>query len=500
MFGFGTGDQTVVSGPDNLGVPKPLDGHQASAIFTAYIAEGSASGTHHNCQAESLPTCTLKCEESEVCSDTSMAKAATFPNTIANIPTQPLPAPLFAREQDCVLDYSFQRNVAKHDSSSKFSTPAQMHAMASCQSAPASLLPQREQQLCHQQQHTSVGVKQPRRVTHPLPRHHTAPPTFTSGSHRAPGSIRRSTAGMRSLHTAWSGPHGKGFASKLQGNAQCFVTSPSADAQVFDHQVSQMPQLWHSVQAQPATGDASQSDDSVAISAQHRQAWDASHGSLQSFKKLCRQLQSNQQQSWSIASASDHSSKMPSIMHQQDASKPCLSIPEYAWPSVRQLHEACSVPEAQQPFCRSTSMLPLPATSSPVSPHQLWPPSSVQPPQPLPRACPASSQSAQRSSLCIPQQPLQPPFQLVSSAQRIPQQSAPAVATYLPSQTPKAAAVTCLGQAQRPQCAMTCSGSLPMSAAEVEAVHASQLEELQHSTLDWMAANFAGSGASIRYN
>ena len=26
-----------------------------------------------------------------------------------------------------------------------------------------------------------------------------------------------------------------------------------------------------------------------------------------------------------------------------------------------------------------------------------------------------------------------------------------------------------------------------MSAAEVEAVHASQLEELQHSTLDWMA-------------
>ncbi len=36
-----------------------------------------------------------------------------------------------------------------------------------------------------------------------------------------------------------------------------------------------------------------------------------------------------------------------------------------------------------------------------------------------------------------------------------------------------------------------------MSAAEVEAVHASQLEELQHSTLDWMAANFAG--ATSRY-
>ncbi|KAL0047555.1 hypothetical protein WJX82_006528 [Trebouxia sp. C0006] len=202
-----SGDQTVVSGPDNLGVPTTHAGHQASAIFTAYIAEGSASGIHHNCQAESLPTCTLECEDSDLCSDTSMAKAATFPNSIANIPTQPLPAPLFSRERDCVLAYSSQRNVAKHDSSTKFSTPAQMHTMASCQSAPASLLPQREQQLCHQQQHTSVGVKQPRRVTHSLPRHHTAPPTFTSGSHRAPGSIRRSTAGISCTRRVLSQKH-----------------------------------------------------------------------------------------------------------------------------------------------------------------------------------------------------------------------------------------------------------------------------------------------------
>ena len=488
-----------MSGPDNLGVPTTHAGHQASAIFTAYIAEGSASGLHHNCQAESLPTCTLECEDSYLCSDTSMAKAATFPNSIADIPTQPLPAPLFSRERDCVLAYSSQRNVAKHDSSTKFSTPAQMHTMASCQSAPASLLPQREQQLCHQQQHTSVGVKQPRRVMHSLPRHHTAPPAFTSGSHRAPGSIRRSTAGMCSLHTAWSNPHGKGFASKLQGNAQCFVTSPSADAQVFDHQVPQMPQLWHSVQAQPATGDASQSDDSVAISAQHRQAWDASHGSLQSFKKLCRQLQSRHQQSWSIASVSDRSSKLPSIMHQQDASKACLSIPEYVLPDVRQLHKTLSLPEARQPFRCSSSVLPLPTKYPPVSAHQLWPLFSTQSQQPLPQASPDPLQPAQRSSLCIPQQSLPPSFQLASSAPCIPDQICPAATTCLPSQAPKAAAGPGFGQMQMPQCATTCSGSLLMSAAELEAVHASKLEELQHSFLDWMAANFAGPRAICRY-
>ncbi len=497
-----------MSGPDNLGVPKTLAGHQASGMFTAYIAEGSASGSHHNCQAELLPTCTLKCEVAELRSDTSMTEAAPFCNSIANIPAHPLQAPLVSRESDCVLGYSFQRKLAKHDSSSKVSTPAQMHAMASCQSAPASLLPQSEpamadQQLCHQQQHTSAPAKQRRVVIHSPQRHHTAPPTFTSGSHHAPGSIRRSTAGTHSLHTAWSAPHGKGFAGKgfagkLQPNAQCFVTSPSAEAQVFDHQVPQTPQLWHSVQAQPASGDASQSDDSVAISAQHRQAWDASHGSLQSFKKLCRQLQSNHQQSWSIASASDHSSKLPSIMHQQDASKPSLSTAEYAWPDVRQLHKMRSVPEAQQPVRCSSSTLPLPAKYPPVSPHQLWPPSSVQPQQPLPGAFHESSQSAFRSSLCILQQPLQPPFQLESSARRIPHRS-PAVTARLLSQTPKAAA-ECFGQAQRLQHAKAYFGSLPVSAAEVEAVHASQLEELQHSTLDWMAANFAGSGATCRYD
>ncbi len=459
-------------------MPKTLVGHQATGILTALLAEGSASGTHHDHQAEILPTCTLKREVSELCSETSMAEVAPPCNRIANTPAQPLPASLFSRESD----HSFQRIVAKHGSSTEVSTPAQMHAMASCQSAPASLLPHREpfmsdQQLCHQQQHTSVGAKQRRIVMHSLPCHHTAPPAFTSGSHHAPGSIRRSTAGTHSLHTAWSAPLGKGLASKLQANAQCFVTSPSAEGQAFDHQVPQTPQLWHSVQAQPASGDASQSDDSVAISPQHRQAWDASLGSLQSFKKLCRQVQSSQQQSWSIASASDHSSKLPSIM-QKDTAKPYLSIPEYAWPDVRQLHKACSVPEAQQPFRCSSSRLPLPAN------------------QPLPRASPASLQSAQHSSLAILQQHLPPPFQLVSSAPYIPQQISPAVTACLPSQAPKAAAVIHFGQAQRLQCATIGSGSLPMSAAEVEALHTSQLEELQHSTLDWMAANF---GATSRY-
>ncbi len=468
----------------------------------------------NNCQAEALPICTLptstaqldlKSEVPDRLSDVSMAEAAPFPNSIANIPAHPLPAKPFSHESDRMLNYSFQRNLAKHDSSTKFSAAAQMHAMASCQSVPASLLPQREPamagpQLCHQQQHTSVGGKQRRVVIHSPSRHHTAPPTFTYGSHHAPGSIRRSTAGTHSLHTAWSAPHGKGLASKLQASAHCSVTTPSAQVQVFDHQVPQTPQLWHSVQAQPASGDASQSDDSVAISAQHRQAWDASHGSLQSFKKMCRQLQSSHQQSWSIASASDHSSKLPSIMHQQDASQPYLSIPEYAWPDVRQLHKACSVPEAQQPFHCPSSTLPLPAKYPRVSPHLLWPPLSIQPQQPLPQASPESLQSAQRSSLFIPQQPLQPPFQLDSSAPCIPQQISPAVTTCLPSQTPTAAAVMCFGQAQRRPCAATCSGFLPMSAAEVEAVHASQLEELQHSTLDWIAANFAGSGATSRYN
>ncbi len=509
---FGTGDQVVVSVPDNLDMPKTLAGHPASGSFRAYIAEGSASDMHHNCHAEALPICTLptsiaqlglKSEVPELCSDTSMAEAAPFPNSIANIPAHPLPAEPFSHESDLVLDYSFQRNLAKHDSSTKVSTPAQMHAMASCQPVPASLLPQREpamaEQLCHQQ-HTYVGAKQRRRVIYSPLRHHTAPPAFTYDSHHAPGSVRRSTAGMHSLHTALSAPHGKGFASKLQANAQCFVTSPSAEAQVFDHQVPQMPQMWHSVQAQLASGDTSQSDDSVAISAQHRQAWDASHGSLQSFKKMCRQLQSNHRQSWSIASASDHSSQLPSTMHQKDASKPYLSIREYVWPDVRQLRKTCSLPEARQPFHCSSSMLPLPAKCPPVTPHQLCPPSSVQTQQPLPRASPEHLQSAQRSSLFIPQLPLQPSFQLNSSAPLIHQRVSPAVSARLSSQTPKAAAVTHFGQAHRPQCATVCSGSLPMSAAEVEAVHASKLEELQHSTLDWMAANFAGSGAICRYS
>jgi len=419
----------------------------------------------NKCQAKALPICTpltsippldFKSEVPDRLSDVSMAEAAPFPESIANNPAHPLPAKPFSHESDPVLNYTLQCNLANHDSSIKVNAPA----MASCQSVP-------------------VGAKQPRRVVHSLPRHNTAPPTFTSGSHHAPGSIRRSTAGMHALHTAWSTPR-----------AQCFVTSPSAKAQVFDRQVPQTPQLWHSVQAQPASGDASQSDDSVAISAQHRQAWDASHGSLQSFKKLCRQLQSNHQQSWSIASASDHSSKLPSIMHQQDAPKPSLSTAEYAWP-VRQLHKACSVPEAQQPFRCSSSMLPLPARTPPGSPHQLWPPSSVRPKQSLTRASPKFLQSAQRSALFISPQPLQPSFQLDPSAPCIPQQLSPAVATYLPSQTPKA--VARFGQVQRPRCVTNCSGSLPMSAAEVEAVHASQLEELQHSTLDWMAANFAGA-------
>lgn len=423
-----------------------------------------------------------------------MAEAARFPNSIANMPAHPLPAKPFSYESDRMLSYSFQHSLTKHDSSIKGSTPAQMHAMASCRSVPASLLPHREpftaeQQLCHQQQHTFVRSKQRRVVIHSPSRHHTAPSTFTYGSHHAPGNIRRSTAGAHSLHTAWSAPPGKGF-----------VTSPSAKAQVRDRQVPQMLQMWHSVQAQPAAGDASQSDDSVAISAQHRQAWDASHGSLQSFKKVCRQLHSNHQQSWSIASASDHGSKLPCIMHQKDTSKPSLSVREYAWPDVLQLHKACCVPEAQQPFRCFSSLLPLPTRCLPVSPPQLCPPFSIRPQQPPLQASPESLQSAQRSSCLIPQQLLQGPFQLGSSAPHIPQQLAPAGTTCLPSQTPKAAAVTRLGQAQMPQCATTCSGSLPMSAAEVEAVHASQLEELQHSTLDWMAANFAGSGATPRCN
>ncbi|DBA83669.1 TPA: hypothetical protein ACH3X1_006223 [Trebouxia sp. C0004] len=502
------GDQVVVSVPDSVEMPKTLAGHQASGSFRAYIAKDSTPDMPNNCQAEALPICTLptpiakldlRPEVPDLFSGIAMAEAAPLSNSIANIPAHPLPAERFSRENP--MDYRFQRNLAKHDSGTKVNTPP--HAMVSCQSVPAFLLPQRgpamaEQQLCHQQQHTSVGTKQHRRVRviHSPPRHHTAPPTFTSGSHHAPGSIRRSTAGMPSLHTARSALNGNCFASKLQATAHCFVTSPSAEAQVFEHQVPKTPQLWHSVQAQPASGDASHSYDSVTISAQHRQAWDASHGSLQSFKKMCRHLQSNHQQSWSIASASDHSSKLPTIMHQNDASTPSLSIPEYAWPDVRQLRKTSSVPEAQQPFHCSSSMLPLPAKYPPVSPLHLWPPYSIQCQQPLPWASPKTLQSPQCSSLIIPQQPLQPAFQLDPSAPRIPQQSSPAATTRLPSQTPKAAAVTRFGQAQRPQCVMTCSGSLPMSAAEVEAVHASQLEELQHSTLDWMAANFLHSGTA----
>ena len=452
----------------------------------------------NNCQAEALPICTLpaitahgdlKSEVPDLFSGIPMAEAAPFPNITAKTPAHPLPAEPFSHESHRKLDYRFQRKPAKHDSSTKVSTPAQMHAMASCLSVPASLLPPREpamaeHQLCSQQQDSYASTKQRTRVMLSPSRYHTAPLTFTCGSHNAPSSIRRSTAGMHSLHTAWSAPHGK-----------YLVTSPSAEAQGFHQQVLQMPQLWHGVQAQPA----SQSDDSVAISAQHRQAWDASHGSLQSFKKMCRQLQSSHQQSWSIASASDRSIKLPSIMHQQYASKPCLSIPEYVSPDVRQLRKTFSLPQAQQPFRCSSSVLPLPTKYPPVSAHQLWPLSSTQSQHPLPQASPDPLQSAQRSSLCIPQQSLQPSFQLASSAPCIPDQICPAATTCLPSQAPKAAAGPGFGQMQMPQCATTCSGSLLMSAAELEAVHASKLEELQHSTLDWMAANFAGPGAICRY-
>lgn len=495
------GDQ-VVFVSDSLNVPKTRAGHQVSGSFRAYKAEGSVADMPNNCQAEALPICTLpaitahgdlKSEVPDLFSGIPMAEAAPFPNITAKTPAHPLPAEPFSHESHRKLDYRFQRKPAKHDSSTKVSTPAQMHAMASCLSVPASLLPPREpamaeHQLCSQQQDSYASTKQRTRVMLSPSRYHTAPLTFTCGSHNAPSSIRRSTAGMHSLHTAWSAPHGK-----------YLVTSPSAEAQGFHQQVLQMPQLWHGVQAQPASGDASQSDDSVAISAQHRQAWDASHGSLQSFKKMCRQLQSSHQQSWSIASASDRSIKLPSIMHQQYASKPCLSIPEYVSPDVRQLRKTFSLPQAQQPFRCSSSVLPLPTKYPPVSAHQLWPLSSTQSQHPLPQASPDPLQSAQRSSLCIHQQSLQPSFQLASSAPCIPDQICPAATTCLPSQAPKAAAGPGFGQMQMPQCATTCSGSLLMSAAELEAVHASKLEELQHSTLDWMAANFAGPGAICRY-
>lgn len=254
-----------------------------------------------------------------------------------------------------------------------------------------------------------------------------------------------------------------------------------------------MPQVLHlpySTQAHSSSEDDSQSGESVSISPLHRQAWDWSHGSLQSFKTLRQGLQHHTQQTLQAALSSISQVQQPL----QDADQ---SVRLYN-SCQRKQHEVqhkwadphSIVPERQQLLLASSSTAQQPIHDS------------SSPPQ-YPLAC-FTSDSPWQPARCSQHTCMCSSF---ASQHATPHSSSwlgTAAATVPPWQhqaplpIPYNHGILTEGLRRQESPGLAGQDSATMSHDVCGAGHAAYLADLQHSTLDWMAANLAGGGLACR--
>lgn len=407
----------------------------------------------------------------------------------------------------------------KHSSSSKDS-PVHTSAMASCLPAHAFTMPQTSNRVCdgagqqanHQQPEAS-HAKLPRTAADGQ----TALVFSRAGSGHAPRKVMCNPVGLsrpscNSLQAAYAASCNNSFAHGLQFSAPCLPRS--ANSVTPDHDLLDfcMPQLGQSLRERSALVHRPDSDDYVPISSWHRQAWDASHGSLQSFKQLCQRLRRDKRKTSSIAPAFSvgpqmlRSSASKRSRHNTEkfipSSSECICSDLQQAHAIQPQHGVLNL--VQQVFCLYC-MLPVPAKSRLVIHNQPTHPSLCLPQQPLPWSPPTPLQSAQHSSP-IPQ------LHSSNNASQQSQQSFPSsLAHYQPtplrSCSPTrhalqpswgagatAADLKVPGRVCKPQCDLEDFGfETKTSIASTHAAHEQQSQELQHSMLEWIVANFAGS-------
>lgn len=405
----------------------------------------------------------------------------------------------------------------KHPRSSKDISPVYTSAMAPCLPAHAFTMPQTSNRVCdgagqqaHHQQTEASHAKLPGTTLNGT----TAPVFLTAGSGHAPCKAMCNPVGLsrptsNSLQAAYAASCNNSFAHGLQFSAPCLPRSANGVTPDHDSLDFFVPQLRQSLRARSALAHRPDLDDYVPISSWHRQAWDASHGSLQSFKQLCQRMRRNKRKTWSIAPAFSVGPQMlrssASKKSRHNTEKPIPSSSECICSDLQQAHaiqpQHGVLNLAQQVIC-SYCMLPVPAKSRLVIYNQSTHSSLCLPQQPLPWSPPTPLQSAQHS----------PPIPQLHSSNNASQQSLPSsLAHYQPaplhSCSPTrhalqpiwdagatAADLKVPGRVYKPQCDLEDFGfETKTSIASTHAAHEQQSQELQHSMLEWIVANFAGS-------
>ena len=294
------------------------------------------------------------------------------------------------------------------------------------------------------------------------------------------------------------------FVSKFQAEPQWladYAASQQTDASSAGLPDHQAPQALPSLQAQSSCEEGLLSDDSVAISPRRRQAWDWSHGSLQSFRALRQRLQNDKWQAGPNADEGDDNKQQmrsaDTVVCQENSQQIRQGL-QYVWPDSRPAvihHQQYEAPQpAQQPA------------------HQPLPSSCLLPPPVLPAPTPQPQPQPQNSSP-TPQHPpwcssasLQVPLQCSSSSSSLPSWCSSSARWGAASPPPWYPKVPCTPPSRSSKMTerlphdygMTHPMSRVMAEEGHSRMHAAQLEDLQHSTLDWMAANFTGAGVTCR--
>ena len=322
---------------------------------------------------------------------------------------------------------------------------------------------------------------------------HTLPPEHRLSSHLEPHSVKLASTGT----PPWRGP-GTGFAREHQSGANLVsgcVGNVQADMPVSSTPGLHMSRVLHSqysTQAHSSSEDDSQSDESVPISPLHRQAWDWSHGSLQSFKTLRQSLQQHTQQTLQAALSSI--SQMQQPLQGADQSVPLYNScqrneheVQHKWADPHSI-----VPERhlQQLLFASSSTAQQPIYDPPSPPH--YPLASF------------TSDSPRQPAMCSRHTCVCSPF---ASQHATPHSSSligTAAATMPPWQhqaplpIPYNHGIVTEGLRRQGSPGLAGQDPATMSHDVCGAARAAYLADLQHSTLDWMAANLAGGGLACR--
>ena len=319
---------------------------------------------------------------------------------------------------------------------------------------------------------------------------HTLPPQYRLSSHLEPHSVKLASTGT----PPWRGP-GTGFAREHQPSANSLsgcVGNVQADMPVSSTLDLHMPQVFHppySTQAHSSSEDDSQSDESVSISPLHRQAWDWSHGSLQSFKTLRQGLQHHTQQTLQAALSSISQVQQPlqdadqSVRLYNSCQRKQREV-QHKWADPHSI-----VPERQQLLLASSSTAQQPIHDSSSPPHYslacFTSDSPRQPARCSQHTCMCSSFASQHATPHTPS--------LVGrAAATMPLRQHPA-----PLPIPYNHGIVTEDFHQGSP-GLAGQDSATMSHDVCGAAHAAYLADLQHSTLDWMAANLAGGGLACR--